>query len=431
MACRHGDDRSAIAGRTNWLHNAAIGLALYGLTAAVVVFTALVAAPKLIEPCVEFSGADFSDLGRLAAWDGQWYAQISRQGYSYDPKRPSSVAFYPAYPLAARGVMFVTGLPAEAALLLVSHVSLLAATVVFAAYANERFCPTTAHPFPGPLRKEAGARGSAAAYSPWVLALFPTTFYFRMALTESLFLLLAVLTLYGIQRRWPLLVIAAIVGLATATKLVGAVLALPLFLETWKRSPSVIVAFSRMSVLLPIALWGISTYVAYQAWVFDAPFAFVQTQDHWTRREFAPDAWSVFAGLVTFEPVRAVYDPQSICYWARRPPSDNPWLNMVFANPLYFQLTGALLLVGAWRKWLTRHELLIGALLWFIPYALQGYRTCMVSQARFASVVFPAYLVIGQMLARLPTWLSAAILVFSGSLMVIYAAMFSSWYWYY
>jgi hypothetical protein len=104
---------------------------------------------------------------------------------------------------------------------------------------------------------------------------------------------------------------------------------------------------------------------------------------------------------------------------------------MMFANPIYLLLTGALLFLGAWRNWLNRQELLVGALLLLIPYALQGHRTCMAAQARFASVVFPAYFVLGEILARLPAWLSAPILVFSGSLMALYAAMFSLWYWYY
>lgn len=37
-------------------------------------------------------------------WDGNWYQEIATNGYSYTPGRQSSVAFFPAYPLAMRAV---------------------------------------------------------------------------------------------------------------------------------------------------------------------------------------------------------------------------------------------------------------------------------------------------------------------------------------
>jgi len=44
------------------------------------------------------------------------------------------------------------------------------------------------------------------------LGLFPTTFFFRAAYSEALFLLLIVLVLYGLERAWPYLLIALIIG---------------------------------------------------------------------------------------------------------------------------------------------------------------------------------------------------------------------------
>lgn len=41
-----------------------------------------------------------------------------------------------------------------------------------------------------------------AEYVPLAFALFPTTFYFRMAYSESLFALEAITLLYGIRSRW-------------------------------------------------------------------------------------------------------------------------------------------------------------------------------------------------------------------------------------
>jgi hypothetical protein len=186
-----------------------------------------------------------------------------------------------------------------------------------------------------------------------------------------------------------------------------------------------------MVLLLPLAVWGVGSYVAYQTFVFNAPFAFVQTQEHWTQRKALQGPRETLTNLLTFEPIRAVYTCDSPCFWGKTAPQGNVWLNMMFANPLYFLFALIMLVLGAWKKWLTPNELMVGSLLLLIPYVLQGYRICMAAQGRFASVVFPTYLVLGEILARVPTWLSTIVLLCSGSLMAIYAAMFTLWYWYY
>src|SRR4051794_1894803 len=40
-------------------------------------------------------------------WDGAWYSSIAEHGYTYRPNEMSSVAFFPAYPLAMRVVRSV------------------------------------------------------------------------------------------------------------------------------------------------------------------------------------------------------------------------------------------------------------------------------------------------------------------------------------
>jgi len=65
---------------------------------------------------------------------------------------------------------------------------------------------------------------TAQHWSLLALGLFPTTFFFRAAYSEALFLLLIVLVLYGLERRWPYLLIALIIAWQTATRAVGVVL---------------------------------------------------------------------------------------------------------------------------------------------------------------------------------------------------------------
>jgi Gpi18-like mannosyltransferase len=166
-----------------------------------------------VHPEAAKESASDSPLERMAAWDGAWYRRIAERGYSYAPSAMSSVAFFPAYPLLTRATAWLLGIGVDEALLLVSHAALFGALVVFHAYLQSR-----SPPIHGRVR-------NLALIS---LAVFPTSFYLRMAYTESLFMLLCIATLYGMERRWPPIAVAIVIGLATATRPTGVALLLPL-----------------------------------------------------------------------------------------------------------------------------------------------------------------------------------------------------------
>lgn len=153
-------------------------------------------------------------VGDLGAWGGEWYAAIAGEGYDYAAARRSNVAFFPVYPCLAAALNKTTGLPVRASLLVVSHAGLLASFVLLAAYAAVRW--PSEHDMP--------------QWSLGALGLLPTTFYLRMAYSESTLLCLALLAMYVMARGWRPLVVAAIVGLATAARPVGVALLAPLAL---------------------------------------------------------------------------------------------------------------------------------------------------------------------------------------------------------
>ena len=101
---------------------------------------------------------------------------------------------------------------------------------------------------------------------------------------------------------------------------------------------------------------------------------------------------------------------------------------MYFANPVYFLLFAGLIALGALKGWLNREEILTGAALLLFSYLSKGYSSCMCSQARYAAAVFPAYLVMGKLLERLPIPVLALILGVSGFFLGIYSALFVRWY---
>ncbi|HYT88438.1 MAG TPA: mannosyltransferase family protein [Gemmataceae bacterium] len=351
-------------------------------------------------------------LAAFARWDGQWYAQIVREGYTYDEHKNSNVAFFPAYPLLARLTVQATGLAPDLALLLVAHLSLAATFVVLAAYLHQRY------------RNDAPAVATAALLA---FGLLPTTFFFRMAYSESLFLLASVLALYGMQRRWPLLALAGIIGLATATRPVGVALLPPFFLHICQRSSSWGGAAWRCLLWLPLACWGLLAYLAYLYAAFDDPLAFIHTQEHWRVRSAVPLPERLGA-LLRLEPLWSVFDASSPCYWRRHEPQGNLLFSLHLANPFYFLLAVVLLVLGGCKGWLNRLEMSLAAGLLLIPDVTRSHEMCLCSMGRFAAAVLPMYLVLGQMLARLPAALIALLAGLSGFFLGVYAALFAAWY---
>lgn len=433
-----GASDANVVAEPSWAASAATGAAYcYATTLLVLMGVALGA--EFVDPSIVDAKAGRAGvLASFSAWDGRRYATIAAEGYSYDPPRESSVAFFPAFPLLARCLMAISGLSAEAALLAVAQAFLLASFVVAAQYVRRRF---------------ARDRDDLADFVLLVLGLFPTTFYFRMAYSESLFLFLELLALLGMERRWRPVCIALVVGAATATRAVGLALLVPFAMHLWDiarcqinrgprekavrraahggwRSPFAL-ACARGAVLLPLSCWGIAAYMTYQAWKFGEPLAFVSAQARSghsaAHLSLSEHAWR----LLTLAPLAAVYDATSPCYWAVRPPRDNALFNLMFANPAYFLASVGCVGVGAWRGLLNRKEAALSAMLLMIPYVTEADRTCMASQARFASIVFPQYLVIGQVLARLPPAAVAGLAALSAVMLALYTAMFVNWYWFY
>lgn len=350
-------------------------------------------------------------IAAFANWDGQWYIRIARDGYFYDPKAMSSVAFFPAFPLAGRCVAWVTGLDYDLALTLVANLSFFLALGLFGDY----------------LRRRPESASGSVLYAPLVLALFPVGFFFRMAYSDSLFLLLAILVLYGLVRQWPILFVAALVGLATAARPVGVALIPPLVLAGWRRYGSSSRRLAVLALVAPLCIWGLAAYMIFQNARFGDPLAFVKTQDHWRFRERASREEQLLAAM-TLETLWTVYEESSSAYWRRHDRELGPAFSLQFANPLYFTAMALLVGYGAWRRWLSTEEVLYAAGVLLIPYLSHGHDACMNSHARYALAAFPAYLVLGRLLTLLPPTYAAMILALFGFLLGAYAALFGGWF---
>jgi len=409
------------------------------------VTTALVVAGTL------FSGTYIRTLGlphSLSAWDGGVYAEIAQEGYRVPGSgAPSTLAFFPAYPLAGRAVSPVLNVHPETALLIVSHAAFLLALVVLALYLAER--PDAIGGRREVLRRDTrglawaeahvteGRRPREIAWTLLMIGLWPTTFFFRMAYSDSLFLLLIVLAMWLMQRNANTAAVALVTGAATAARPVGVALVPVFLLWLWQRA-----AAGRSRVggegdgngfrmwnglwLVPLSVWGLAAYVAYQQSVFGEGLAFLNAQSEWTQRPGAPLGREL-AALATLEPIWSVYVPTSYAWWGNWDPQRNPLFSLQFANPIYFMIAAALVAAGAWKRWLTSREVLLSVLLLGIPYATHSYRAVMMGHGRYAAIVFPAFIVLGRLLAGAPRAVGPGVSMVCGFLLAAYAALFVAW----
>jgi len=105
------------------------------------------------------------------SWDAQHYLKLSQDGYKLNQR---SNAFYPLYPILIKSVTFVVRSPVIAAFI-VSNLASALAIVVFYKFVLKYF------------------DSEKAFWSFIFLLAFPTSFYFSLIYSESLFFLLAIL----------------------------------------------------------------------------------------------------------------------------------------------------------------------------------------------------------------------------------------------
>jgi hypothetical protein len=361
------------------------------IVAASVVFGADYLDRKPFEP--------FNDLApHFARWDGIHYAAIVDNGYEYHRESPSNIAFFPAYPILGRAVA-MTGVSSRAALLIVAQLFLIGSFLLLALYADE-----------------------CASMTLMAFAFWPVTFFLRMTYSESMFVFLTLLSMLGIKRGWSPILVAVLVGAATATRFVGVALLLPLAMYTYRSS-----RWYHWPFVGALSVWGLVAFMAWQYVEFDTPLAFAQTQDNYRIRE-AIDWPAKLAKLATLEPFIAHFDSSSDGYWNRSLDQVNALFSLRFANPLYLLAAVALLVIGWKNRWLDGYELALAAGLIAIPYVGRGYDFATASQGRFTAVVFPIYLVLGRLLEAMPQPLAMLLVVTSALFLIAYSMLFSAGY---
>ena len=207
---------------------------------------------------------------QFTRYDAGWYYQIARYGYWFVPGGPSAgigkpgkIAYFPLYPFLGGyvGRLFGSGAPAVyTGLILVSWAAFAAAMVVLYRLAR--------------LDVDDGR----AMRAVMLAAAFPFSFFFGMAYTESLFLLLTLVAFYLFRtRRW---IEGGIAGaLTTATRVNGILMMPSLAWIAWRTTAP----RERLRAAVGVALVGagVAAYSVYAYHLSGNPFEWAASISRW------------------------------------------------------------------------------------------------------------------------------------------------------
>jgi hypothetical protein len=315
-------------------------------------------------------------------WDSAWYEDIMRHGYDAG----HSVAFFPLYPLLVRGLLLVAP---ERWLydlgVLVNHLLFAAALVLVWLYAESL-----------------GGPAIARRAIIW-LGLFPTSFFFSAAYSESLFLLLGAGTLLFLQRgRYGAAGLMG--GLATLTRPTGIILAVPCLVDLIGRRD---IGWRRLLPFLLIPM-GIASYMAYLAWRFGDPMRFVHVEgggwDH---------AW-MLPPLALLRSIQLSVSGELHGVTAL--------MNGVNTLAAIGAIAAAVLL---WRWDQRGAAFVMAGVLLPLTMGVAGMPT--LSLARYVVVLFPLFILLGRWTER--WWQQAVVVMLFVPAQILLAMLFVQWYW--
>jgi hypothetical protein len=245
-----------------------------------------------VRPALNFQHVwNYSDskwLNIWGVWDTGWYLSIADGGYDLSRHGPGPTAnqanwaFFPAYPLVARWLSYLLGLPTFATMVALSN-----ACFVVALHLAWKFCAS-----------EFGAR--AAHFLVLILCFMPGSYVFSSAYPESMFLMFVAATLVLVHdERWLAAGVAA--AFATLTRNLGIGLVLYIALAALSRSLarpvtvsmlwSATLAIARQpGVIIAMALpvVALAGHCAYLWMHVGDPLAFMTVQDGWLRHLRSP-----------------------------------------------------------------------------------------------------------------------------------------------
>ena len=328
----------------------------------------------------------------LDRWDAGWYISIAAHGYHYDPNAKSNAAFFPLYPMLARGLSTIVPN------LLVSGY-IISALFLFG-------CCLVLWKL---VVRDYGSR-ALADRAVLFLLLCPVTIFYSSFYTESLFLFLALCVAYlAGASRW---LSAGVCGFfAALTRPPGALLAVLVATEYWMKirerqrdpdRPRVFFPAEALSVvvalLLPLcAIFGFAYYLFLR--FHDAKIMF-RVHDQWGQHLEGP-WWIFISGFM--------------------------YVDKIF---YMFWFDAAVIVAGVLAYYGVKFRLRPSHLAMLFAYLLL-YSTNSLLEAipRYLSVLFPFYIIAAELCLRNPRW-ERWFLGTSAALATLSIVLFVDGYWF-
>jgi hypothetical protein len=353
----------------------------------------------------------------LARWDAVWYLGIANEGYG---EASSRHAFFPLYPLLARGLGELGG-GSPAAVLLAAYAVALAAVLAALVLLH---------------RLTAIELGRRAAWPTLLLlCVFPASLFFGAPYSESLFLLCSVGAFYAARTgSWAWAGTAA--AAASATRSAGVLLLLPLvFMYLYGPRPES--APARVGLLpryrlRPDVLWlalaplGLVAYAVYLAIAYSDPLSFSHVQEFWNR-SFAGPLVGIWDGAEA-----AADGVRQLLSGAREPvyfeqAAGDPFRiaaqNIALFGFLCFALAGA---VGVLRRLPFAYGLYVVVAL-MLPLSYPVPAQPLMSLPRFVAVLFPIFMWLGAVCEE--RRIVDRVAIVSAIALGLFVTQYATWQW--
>lgn len=239
--------------------------------------------------------------------DSEHYLYLAQHGYQALGEKQNLIVFYPLYPLFIRLFSYLCLGSFKASALLVSYVSFILACV----YLYKLVC------------LEAGEKCALRAVLFFVL--FPFSFFFHTAMTESLFALLSILTLYKMRKKQ--FFSAGLFGFLSALcRTQGILLFAPVLYEIlvlqkeegWKKTGKSFLLRLFSSLLIPM---GFFLYLLLNFSLFGDFFAYLSYQSAAPWYQSATFFWksleTQFSNIIAFDNYLdvCIYVPQILLFF--------------------------------------------------------------------------------------------------------------------
>jgi len=230
-----------------------------------------------IDPLKTVQEQSWNPIELHSRWDSFFYVDIAEQGYHLTPGNTlSNIVFFPLYPFLIRAIspLFLGNFVFAG--WFISILSLIGAVIVFYKLLKE-FHPTIDPETP-----------------IFYLLIFPTAFFLNAVYTESLFLLLSLLTFYySFKGRFK---VAGVFGLLAAlTRVTGILLFIPVLWEFWKKHGTRKIFSLSFLPLLLIPL-GTFLFFLYHYLAFGDFLLFLKVESAWGRAfQFNKDHFLLFS----------------------------------------------------------------------------------------------------------------------------------------